>query len=61
MEDSHPMHRMPMSGIFELFVPGAVPGDLYKYQIKVKGGMVTDEGRSVCELPQNMPPATAVQ
>ncbi len=54
----HPMHRMPMSGIFELFVPGAVPGDLYKYQIKVKGGTVTDKtdpyGTST-----EMPPATA--
>lgn len=32
------MHRMPMSGIFELFVPGAKVGDLYKYEIKIKGG-----------------------
>ncbi|MDO5337673.1 MAG: 1,4-alpha-glucan branching enzyme [Eubacteriales bacterium] len=34
----HPMHRMPMSGIYELFVPGVKPGDLYKYEIKIKGG-----------------------
>ncbi|MDO5136174.1 MAG: 1,4-alpha-glucan branching enzyme [Eubacteriales bacterium] len=33
-----PMQRMPMSGIYELFVPGAKPGDAYKYEIKVKGG-----------------------
>lgn len=32
-----PMHRMPMSGIFELFVPGVQPGDIYKYEILVKG------------------------
>ena len=33
-----PMHRSPMSGIFELFVPGIAPGTLYKYEIRVKGG-----------------------
>ena len=54
----HPMHRMPMSGIFELFVPGAAPRDLYKYQIKIKGGAVlmkTDPYGNCTE----MPPATA--
>lgn len=34
------MHRMPMSGIFELFVPGVETGTHYKYEIKVKGGEV---------------------
>lgn len=34
------MHRMPMSGIFELFVPGVEAGTHYKYEIKVKGGEV---------------------
>lgn len=34
----HLMHRMPMSGIFELFIPGVMEGDLYKYEIRVKGG-----------------------
>ena len=33
-----PMHRSPMSGIFELFVPGMAPGTLYKYEIRMKGG-----------------------
>ena len=36
----HMMHRMPMSGIFELFVPGAVPGNTYKYEIKTKDGRI---------------------
>ena len=35
-----PMHRMPMSGIFELFVPGVKAGSAYQYEIKVKGGEV---------------------
>lgn len=36
----HPMHRMPMSGIFELFIPGVNAGAIYKYEIKVKGGEI---------------------
>ena len=35
-----PMHRMPMSGIFELFVPGVKAGSAYQYEIKVKGGNI---------------------
>ena len=36
----HPMKRLKDSGIFELFIPGLTTGELYKYEIKVKGGMV---------------------
>ena len=32
------MHRMPKSGIYELFVPGVKAGDVYKYEIKLKNG-----------------------
>ena len=35
-----PMHRMPASGIFELFVPGLPDGTLYKYEIRAKGGQM---------------------
>ena len=35
-----PMHRMPMSGIFEIFVPGVQAGTSYQYEIKIKGGNV---------------------
>lgn len=35
------MHRMPMSGIFELFVPDIKEGTLYKYEIKEKGGRIS--------------------
>ena len=34
-----PMRRLWDSGIFELFVPGIKAGDLYKYEIKAKGGL----------------------
>ena len=35
-----PMHRMPMSGIFELFVPGVKAGIAYQYEVKIKGGNI---------------------
>ncbi len=33
-----PMRRLWDSGIFELFVPGLTAGEIYKYEIKAKGG-----------------------
>lgn len=51
---SHMMHRMPMSGIYELFIPGVKPGDIYKYEIKCKGGALqlkTDPYASLAEVP----------
>lgn len=36
----HPMRRLKDSGIFEVFIPALTTGELYKYEIKVKGGMV---------------------
>lgn len=35
----HQMRRLWDSGIFELFIPGAKPGDNYKYELKLKGGL----------------------
>lgn len=35
----HPMRRLWDSGIFELFIPGRKAGDIYKYEIKAKGGL----------------------
>ena len=34
----HQMERIDDSGIFELFVPDAKPGDMYKFEIRFKGG-----------------------
>lgn len=50
----HMMHRMPMSGIYEIFIPGVKAGDIYKYEIKCKGGAVLlkmDPYASAAELP----------
>ena len=46
---------MPMSGIFELFVPGVKAGASYQYEIKIKGGAVQRKsdpyGNGVQEAP----------
>jgi 1,4-alpha-glucan branching enzyme len=36
----HQMRRLWDSGIFEIFIPGAMPGANYKYEIKLKSGLV---------------------
>ncbi len=36
----HLMRRLGASGIFELFVPGMDEGEVYKYEIRIKGGSV---------------------
>jgi 1,4-alpha-glucan branching enzyme len=36
----HPMRARGSSGIWELFVPGLVPGDAYKYEIRTRDGVV---------------------
>ncbi|MCR5474177.1 MAG: 1,4-alpha-glucan branching protein GlgB [Lachnospiraceae bacterium] len=36
----HQMQRRGDSGVFEIFVPGAGIGDNYKFELKLKGGMV---------------------
>jgi len=35
----HQMRRLGDSGIFEIFVPDAHPGDNYKFELKTKGGL----------------------
>ena len=37
-ENSHPMKRLEPLGIYELFVPEARPGDMYKYLVRAKDG-----------------------
>lgn len=36
----YPMERIADTGVFELFIPGIKAGDIYKFEIKCKGGMV---------------------
>ena len=35
----HQMNFLEKSGIFELFIPDVKPGDLYKYELKLKNGL----------------------
>lgn len=35
----HQMTRRGDSGVFEIFIPGVNEGDLYKYELKLKGGL----------------------
>ncbi len=35
----HPMRRLGGSGVFELFIPGLSEGEVYKYELKVKGNL----------------------
>ena len=35
----HQMRRNQESGVFELFIPDVMPGECYKFEIKVKGGL----------------------
>ena len=34
----HQMIRLGGSGVYELFIPGVKPGDLYKYEVKTRAG-----------------------
>ncbi len=36
----HTMRRLYDSGIFELFIPRPMPGEIYKFEIKIKGGLI---------------------
>lgn len=50
-----PMHRMPMTGIYELFVPEVLSGSLYKYEMLLKGGILqlkADPYAMASEVPQ---------
>ena len=37
----HQMRRLGDSGIFEIFIPEIADGDVYKYELKLKGGMLS--------------------
>ncbi len=37
---THQMSRMDDSGIFEIFIPDVKDGDIYKYELKIKGGLI---------------------
>ena len=56
----HPMHRHEKYGIFELFVPGLQQGDIYKYEIKVKGGLTVLKADPYASAAQKRPDTASV-
>ena len=54
------MHRMPMSGIFELFVPGIEAGTEYKFELKIKGGAVYQKADPYANRTKMPPSCTCV-
>jgi len=49
----HQMRRLGDSGVHELFIPGLQKGQLYKYEIKIKGGkniLKADPYANLCEI-----------
>ena len=37
----HQMRRLGSSGVFEIFIPEVKEGDIYKYELKLKGGLIS--------------------
>ena len=56
----HQMERLEHSGIFELFIPGVAPGDLYKYEIKAKGGLTYLKADPYANAAENRPGTASV-
>ena len=55
-----PMHRHEKYGIFELFVPGVKQGDVYKYELKVKGGLTVLKADPYASMGQKRPETASV-
>ncbi|WP_407069768.1 1,4-alpha-glucan branching protein GlgB [Luteibacter sahnii] len=54
----HPMRKRAPSGVWELFVPGLLPGARYKYEVWGADGSLTQRADPVA-LAAELPPATA--
>lgn len=57
------MHRMPATGIYELFVPDVKIGDIYKFELKVKGGLTylkADPYANAAEASSGEPPESGL-
>jgi 1,4-alpha-glucan branching enzyme len=55
----HPMRRHPGTGIWEMFVPDILPGELYKYEILGPGGEMLPSKADPVGFLSELPPATA--
>ncbi|NUS43312.1 MAG: 1,4-alpha-glucan branching protein GlgB [Mycobacteriaceae bacterium] len=53
-----PMRQLGHSGVWEVFVPGVEPGQLYKFRVRGVDGRVTDHADPMARAAE-IPPATA--
>ncbi|WP_182357476.1 1,4-alpha-glucan branching protein GlgB [Tomitella gaofuii] len=53
-----PMRRLPGTGVWEVFVPGVGPGELYKFRIRAPDGTLTDRADPMAQWAE-APPNTA--
>lgn len=54
------MKKHPESGVFELFIPGVVEGDIYKYEIRKKGGKCVLKADPYAKCSQKRPDNASV-
>ncbi|MBU0617998.1 MAG: 1,4-alpha-glucan branching enzyme, partial [Planctomycetes bacterium] len=54
----YPMRQMGSSGVFEIFIPGLLPGEFYKYEIKTRGGEIRVKADPFA-FSMELPPGTA--
>ena len=55
----HPMRKHPGVGVWDLFIPGLAPGDIYKYELLDAGGRLLPQKADPVGQSQEVPPATA--
>jgi 1,4-alpha-glucan branching enzyme len=55
----HPMRKHPGAGVWDLFIPGLTPSDIYKYELLDASGRMLPQKADPVGQSQELPPATA--
>jgi 1,4-alpha-glucan branching enzyme len=55
----HPMRKHPGVGVWDLFIPGLTPSDIYKYELLDASGRLLPQKADPVGRSQEVPPATA--
>src|SRR4029078_5225425 len=55
----HPMRKHPGVGVWDLFIPGLTPSDIYKYELLDASGRMLPQKADPVGQSQELPPATA--
>ena len=56
----HQMRRLSDSGVFEIFIPGVKEGDIYKYELKLKGSNISLKADPYCFSAQLRPDSASI-